>query len=133
MLCNRPQQATTGQKRKKLCQLFLSRYTTHSKALRGCGFSGGGGGLGFVFVLTYTASWIKHSDFRSLNPSIKLVQMYPVFLCSSPSLLPSHSLFLLPHPRNEASQTWQELLGSSQLLLQTQVVLSRHSPLAGWG
>lgn len=55
------------------------------------------------------------------------------FLCSSPSLLLSHFLFLLPHPHSEASQTWQELLGSSQLLLQSQLVLSRHSPAARWG
>lgn len=59
--------------------------------------------------------------------------MHPVLLCSAPSLFPIHSPFLLPQPQNEASQTWQELLYSSQLLLQTQVELSRHRPQAGRG
>lgn len=59
---------------------------------------------------------------------------------------PTQTFYALPLPSSsfifsscfrilasEASQTWQELLGSSQLLLQIQVVLSRHSPAAGCG
>lgn len=89
--------------------------------------------FGFCFCFNIFYLLDQALDFRSLHPSSSLVQMYPDFLCSSSSLFLFHFLFLLPHPCSEASQTWQELLGSSQLLLHTQVVLSRHSPAAGWG
>lgn len=59
----------------------------------------------FRFSFLFQHTWSLRSSIQnsSLKLAIRLVQMYPVLLCLSPSLLPIHSPFLLPQPCSKAS------------------------------